>query len=198
MFGIFAGRYCQPPPQGHPQVRPDKWPGGGRFQSQQTPSGELWQACHGYHHLFPPDYLCSNQRCSVKISKIDQFQTSLAASPGILHHTVWIEELGFSWLTQMKCDYTSNSHWHNITYLLKGWENVLLELGGERVKHTPASFKLSSKTKYKQKYSTTVSCMGSGLVFKKMNLHWVGSYGKTVWASFSWWEPGKTHAELIN
>ena len=29
MFGIFAGRYCQPPPQGHPRVRPDKWPGAG-------------------------------------------------------------------------------------------------------------------------------------------------------------------------
>ena len=26
MFVIFAGRYCQPPPQGHPRVRPDKWP----------------------------------------------------------------------------------------------------------------------------------------------------------------------------
>ena len=27
----------------------------GWFQSQQTPSGGLWQACHGYHYLFPPD-----------------------------------------------------------------------------------------------------------------------------------------------
>ena len=170
----------------------------GWFQSQQTPSGVLWQACHGYHHLFPPDYLCSNQRCSVKISKIDQFQTSLAASPGIVHHTVRRTWLFMAYSDEMWLYYQFSLAQHHLYVLLKGWENVLLELGGERVKHTPASFKLSSKTKYKQKYTTTVSCIGTGLVLKKMNLHWVGSYGKTEWASFSWWEPGKTHAELVN
>ena len=39
------------------------------------------------------------------------------------------EELGFSWLTQMKDDYTTNSHYLTLyIYLWKVWENVLLGL----------------------------------------------------------------------
>ena len=45
------------------------------------------------------------------------------------------EELGFSSLTQMKDDHTTNSHYLTYTFLqfLKGWENLLFELGSERV-----------------------------------------------------------------
>ena len=35
------------------------------------------------------------------------------------------EELGFSWLTQTKDDYTTDSHYLTRTRLLKGWEKVL-------------------------------------------------------------------------
>ena len=44
--------------------------------------------------------------------KSDQFQISPAASPEILHHTVW--------LTQMKDDYTTHSHYVTYTFLFKG------------------------------------------------------------------------------
>ena len=43
------------------------------------------------------------------------------------------EELDFSQRTNMKDDYTTNSH-YLINFYWKGWENVLFELGGERVK----------------------------------------------------------------
>ena len=53
------------------------------------------------------------------------------------HHEYYItkyEEHGFLWLTQMKDDYISNSHYvAQIHFFLKGWENVLFELGSERV-----------------------------------------------------------------
>ena len=35
------------------------------------------------------------------------------------------EELGLSSLTQMKDDYTTNSHYLTYVFLFKGWENVL-------------------------------------------------------------------------
>ena len=50
--------------------------------------------------------------------KSDQFQISPAASPAILHHTVY-KELGFSWRTQMEDDYTTNSHYITYTFLFR-------------------------------------------------------------------------------
>ena len=69
--------------------------------------------------------------------KSDQFQISPAGSPEILHHAR-SKQLRFSSLTQMKDDYTTNSHYLTYTFL-RGWENVLLELGSERVRrcHLP-------------------------------------------------------------
>ena len=64
----------------------------------------------------------------------DQFQISPAASPEILHHTVWRTCL-FK-LTQMKHDCTSKFSLHHLYFSIwEGWENVLLfERGSERVK----------------------------------------------------------------
>ena len=46
-------------------------------------------------------------------------------------------ERGHSWLTLMKDDYTANSHYLIYTLLLNwGWQNVLFELGSERVRHS--------------------------------------------------------------
>ena len=45
------------------------------------------------------------------------------------YYTTQYEELGFSYLTQMKDDYATNSH-----HLTHAWKNVLFELGNERVK----------------------------------------------------------------
>ena len=38
------------------------------------------------------------------------------------------EDLGFSWLTRIKDDYTTNSHYITDTSLLKGWKDVPFEL----------------------------------------------------------------------
>ena len=61
----------------------------------------------------------------------DQFQISLTASPEILHHTLWRTWLfpGYS----ERSLYTTNSHYLTHTFLLKGWENVLFEIGRERL-----------------------------------------------------------------
>ena len=50
--------------------------------------------------------------------KSDQFQVS----PAELHQKHYItqyEDLGFSWLTQMKDDCTANSHYHAYTFIFK-------------------------------------------------------------------------------
>ena len=65
--------------------------------------------------------------------KSDQSQLSPAASPAILHHTVW--------RTWLFIDY-SDGKWLRYQILatslmhlsLKGWENAICELGSERVK----------------------------------------------------------------
>ena len=61
----------------------------------------------------------------------DQFQISPTASPEILHHTLWRTWLfpGYS----ERSLYTTNSHYLTHTFLLKGWENVLFEIGRERL-----------------------------------------------------------------
>ena len=67
---------------------------------------------------------------TLSLPRGNQFQISPAASPGILHRPIWITWLFIA--TQMKDDYTTNSN--NLTYIhfsLKGWENVLFELGSE-------------------------------------------------------------------
>ena len=64
--------------------------------------------------------------------KRDQFQISPAASPKIQYHTVWRTWLfkGHSNSFRWKVIITASSHY--LTY--NGWENVLFELGSERVK----------------------------------------------------------------
>ena len=65
-------------------------------------------------------------------SKSDQFQTPL--QPHQKYYITQYEELGFSTLTQMKDDYASNSHYLIHTFpFIKGWEDVLFELGSKRV-----------------------------------------------------------------
>ena len=70
--------------------------------------------------------------------KSDQYQIFPAVSPEILHHIVWRTWL-FIAITELTNNYTTNSQYITISIsqyisLLKGWENVLLELGSERVK----------------------------------------------------------------
>ena len=63
---------------------------------------------------------------------ISNFPCSLTRN--IASHSM--ENLTFHKLTQMKDDYTTNSHCITCTCLFKGWENVLFELGSERVTAT--------------------------------------------------------------
>ena len=65
--------------------------------------------------------------------KSDQCQISPAASPEILHHTVWRTWLFIAYQVDKWSYYQFSLH-HSYVSLLKGWENVLLELGSERVK----------------------------------------------------------------
>ena len=63
----------------------------------------------------------------------DQFQISPAASPEILHHTVWRTWVFIAYSDKRLLIYTSSSHhitWH---LCFQGWDNVLTELGNERV-----------------------------------------------------------------
>ena len=82
-----------------------------------------------FFHCFSPTW----STLSPFTPKSDQVQISPAASPVILHHKVWR-----TWL------FIAYSHWKMIIvpilitslthFSLKGWENVLIELGSERVK----------------------------------------------------------------
>ena len=65
--------------------------------------------------------------------KSDQVQISPAASPVILHHTVWRTWFFIAYEVD-KWLYDQFSLHHSYVSLLKAWENVLLELGSERVK----------------------------------------------------------------
>ena len=78
-------------------------------------------------------------RCFKTLSLLRVINVKLSLQ---LHQKYFItqhEELGFSWLIQMKEDYTSNSHYLTYTFLLKGWENVLYNFGS-RVTHAVHSF----------------------------------------------------------
>ena len=63
----------------------------------------------------------------------DQFQISPAASPEILHHTVWRTWLFIAYSDE-RWLYYQFSLPHLYISLYEGWENALLELGSERVK----------------------------------------------------------------
>ena len=65
-------------------------------------------------------------------TKGDQIQLSPTASPDILHHTVWGIWL-FMAYSDKRWFYYPFSPPHLCFSLLKGWENVLFELGSERV-----------------------------------------------------------------
>ena len=65
--------------------------------------------------------------------KSDQFQISPAASPAILHDTVWRTWLFIAY-SDGKCFRYQSLTTSLIHLSLKGWENALFELGSERVK----------------------------------------------------------------
>ena len=65
--------------------------------------------------------------------KSDQCQISPAASPEILHHPVWRTWMFIAYWVDKWLYYQFSLH-RSYVFLLKGWENVLLELGSERVK----------------------------------------------------------------
>ena len=65
--------------------------------------------------------------------KSDQCQISPAASPAILHHTVWRTSLFIAYSHEIWLYYQFWLH-HLYIFSLRGWENVLFELGSERVK----------------------------------------------------------------
>ena len=67
--------------------------------------------------------------------KSDQFQISPAASPAILHDTVWRTWLFIAY-SDGKCFRYQILTTSLIHLSLKGWENALFELGSERVKHS--------------------------------------------------------------
>ena len=68
-------------------------------------------------HLWYNSHSCLARWCQVS-PKNDQFQISPATSPEVLHHTVWRTWL-FIANTQMKDEYTTNSHYLTYTCLPK-------------------------------------------------------------------------------
>ena len=66
------------------------------------------------------------------IPKSDQCQISPAASPEISHRTVWRTWLFLAYSDE-RLLYCLFSLLHLFHFSLKGWENVLCELGSERV-----------------------------------------------------------------
>ena len=89
----------------------------------------LWSGCRG--HLKSINF--RSERVTPFTPKGDQCQISPAASTGILHHTVWRTWLFIAYEVDKWLYYQFSLH-HSYVSLLKGWENVLLELGSERVK----------------------------------------------------------------
>ena len=62
----------------------------------------------------------------------DQLQISPAASPEVLHHTVWRTWLFIAYSDGKRLHYQVPLH--HFTHFSSGWENVLFELGSQRVK----------------------------------------------------------------
>ena len=96
----------------------------------------LWGFCH-------LEWVCLKRKSEVVDTPLPSrtnprspwwsIQISPAASPEILHHTVWRTWLFIAYSDERH--YTTNSHYCTslIHFLLKCWENVLFELGSERV-----------------------------------------------------------------
>ena len=78
----------------------------------------------------------------------DQFQISPAASPEILHHTVWRTWVFIAYSDE-RWLYYQFSLPHFIHFSLEGWENVLFEVGSERVSSL-LSLWLSSREKQRR------------------------------------------------
>ena len=68
--------------------------------------------------------------------KSDQYQISPAASPEILDHTVWRTWLFIAYSDARRLYYQFSLP-SVIQFSLQGWENVLFQLGSERVKRSP-------------------------------------------------------------
>ena len=58
-------------------------------------------------------------------------------TPQLNYNITQYGELGFSQLTQMKDNPSTHSHCITYTFLFKNWENILFELGSERVNKFP-------------------------------------------------------------
>ena len=71
-------------------------------------------------------------RINPLIPKSDQYQISPAASPEILHHTVWRIWLFIAY-SDARWLYYQLSLPSVIHFSLQGWENAVFELGSERV-----------------------------------------------------------------
>ena len=71
---------------------------------------------------------------STATPKSDQFQISPAASEEILHHTVWRTWLFIPYSDERRLCYQFLTTLL-IYFSFKGWENVLFELGSERLKY---------------------------------------------------------------
>ena len=90
-----------------------------------------WSLC--YQWLLCLHFIYTLAKLIPFIPKSDQYQISPAASPEILHHTVWRAWLSIAY---------SDARWlyyqlllpSVIQFSLQGWENAVFELGSERVK----------------------------------------------------------------
>ena len=78
----------------------------------------------------PWDFIQTHIKIKLKVTSLRVINFKFPLQPHKKYHITQYEELGFSSLTQMKYDYTTNSH---IYTSWKGWGNVLFELGSETV-----------------------------------------------------------------
>ena len=88
--------------------------------------GILWKSLINYFM----DWTAINQMLCPVTPKSDQFLMSPTAAPEICHQTVWRTWLfiAYSKMTTLPILTTSRIH-----FSLKGWEDVLFELGNERL-----------------------------------------------------------------
>ena len=98
-----------------------------------------------YQFLLPHSYIFSSRGCESVLFELrgervnpftpesDQCQNSPAASQEIWHHTVWRTWLFIAYSDEKWLYYKFSLH-HSYNRFLKGWENTLFELRGERVK----------------------------------------------------------------
>ena len=105
--------------------------------------------CGTYHRRFGFGAALSFPLCSFTVlnpftPKNDQFQISPPASPVILHHIVW-RTWFFIAYSNWRMNIVTILSTSIIHFGLKGWENVLFELGIERVKSANFTWSLTER-----------------------------------------------------